>query len=404
MGKRGNGEGSVSRRPNGTWEARLTLPDGRRVVRYAKTQAEAVRKLAALRRERDDGLPVVSSERRTVGEYLESWLEMKSAGVRRDVRSAYGFCVSAYIVPSIGRVRLAKLSAEHVQRMIADLSAPERGLAPATVHKAYSVLRTALNQAVRLGLVARNVALLVDRPRVGRREMRCWDPEQALRFLDVARSEEPRLYALYVVALTTGLREGELLALRWRDVVLDEAALTGALRVQHTLHWGEDGRMRLEEVKTPMSRRHVQLSSYAVRVLLQHRAAQDEERRRLGAIWRDHELVFCNRMGGALRVSILRRRSFLRLVELAGVPRIRFYDMRHTAATLLLVGGVHPKIVSEMLGHSSVAITLSIYSHVLPMLQGEAAATMDRLLGRPSVSSPAKLLGGLVDADAPGGS
>lgn len=119
---------------------------------------------------------------------------------------------------------------------------------------------------------------------------------------------------------------------------------------------------------TAMSRRHVHLSSVAVRALLQHRVAQEEGRRRLGPIWRGHELVFCNQMGGALRVSVLRRRSFLRLVEKAGVPRIRFYDMRHTAATLLLVAGVHPKIVSEMLGHSSVAITLSIYSHVLPML------------------------------------
>ncbi len=408
MGKRGNGEGSVSRRADGSWLAQLTLPDGRRVSRYAKTQADALRKLAALRRDRDEGMPVVSSERRTVGEYLESWLEMKAPGVRRDVRATYGFYVSSYIVPSIGRVRLSRLTAEHVQRMIADLSAPSRALAPATVHKAFSVLRSALNQAVRLGLVPRNVALLVERPRVGRREMRCWNPEEALRFLDVARREQPRLFALYVVALTTGMREGELLALRWRDVSLDEASLSGAVRVQNTLHWREDGRMALEEVKTPMSRRHVQLSSYAVRVLLQHRAAQDEERRRLGVIWRDHELVFCNRIGGALRVSILRRRSFLRLVELGGVPRIRFYDLRHTAATLLLIAGVHPKIVSEMLGHSSVAITLSIYSHVLPMIQGEAAAAMDRLLGPDSTSAPVSdgavgLLGGLPERVVDGG-
>ncbi|HEY7093609.1 MAG TPA: site-specific integrase, partial [Ktedonobacterales bacterium] len=223
----------------------------------------------------------------------------------------------------------------------------------------------------------RNVALLVKKPRARRIEMRCWDPTQARTFLDAARSD--RLYALYVVALSTGMREGELLALRWRDVALPEVG-DGSLRVQHTLHW-RDNVMSIEEVKTETGRRQIHLSAHATEALKQHALRQRQEREKLGPIWRDNDLVFCNTVGGAIHVSNFRRQSFAPLVKAAGVPYIRPYDMRHTAATLLLLAGIHPKVVSEMLGHSSVTITLTIYSHVLPMIQRAAAEAMNRLLG-----------------------
>lgn len=421
MGKRPSGDGTVHKRGSDRrWAGAVTLQDGRRVWRYGKTQQEVMRKLAAVKRDRDAGLPIVA-ERRTVADYLTSWLEMSRPSLRPDVLRNYTWYVEHYILPTLGRVQLAKLSAEHVQRLIAELSAAERKperLAPSTVHTAYKILRAALNQAVMLNIVPRNVALLVKRPRVGRKEMHCWDPQEALAFLDAARRHDARHYALYVVALTTGLRPGELLALRWRDVTLvaregggedGSGRVEGTLRVQNGLHWRNEedadgelaSRMSLEEVKTAMSRRQIQLSTFAAAALLEHRHGQAEERAQLGDIWRDHDLVFTNTIGGAIRANILRRRSFLRLVKLAGVPRIRLYDTRHTAATTLLIAGVHPKIVSEMLGHSSVAITLSIYSHVLPMIQGAAAAAMDRLLGAPASQggAPSGLLGGLVEAD-----
>ncbi len=183
---------------------------------------------------------------------------------------------------------------------------------------------------------------------------------------------------MYVVALSTGLREGELMALRWSDITLPDDGSDGALRIQHTLHW-QERTMSLDEVKTDTGRRQIHLSVHATQALREHRKRQHEERTTRGPIWRRNDLVFCNQVGGALRVSNFRR-DFRKLIARAGVPFIRPYDMRHTAATLLLLAGVHVKVVSEMLGHSSVAITLSIYSHVLPMIQRDAAAAMDRLL------------------------
>jgi integrase len=374
MSKRSSGEGTIVKRADGRWAGAISLSDGRRKWCYGKTQQEVTRKLAAVRRDRDSGLPI-SSDRRTVGDYLESWLEMRKPSLRPGAHDNYAWYCRKYIIPAIGQVPLTKLTGEQVQRLLS--TRLSEGLAPSTVRYTHAVLRNALNEAVALGLVPRNVALLVKKPRAPRIEMRCWDPEQARTFLEAARGD--RLYALFVVALSTGLREGELLALRWRDVTLP-ASGEGSLRVQHTLHW-RDGSLSIEEVKTESGRRQIHLSAHATEALRHHRLRQLEERAKCGPIWRDNDLVFCTTTGGAIHVSTFRRRSFARIVQAAGVPYIRPYDMRHTAATLLLLAGIHPKVVSEMLGHSSVMITLTIYSHVLPMIQRDAATAMNRLLG-----------------------
>jgi integrase len=300
---------------------------------------------------------------------------MRKLSVRPSAYDNYVWYCRRYIIPTIGKVLLTKLTGEHVQRLLA--ARLNEGLAPSTVRYTYAVLRNALNEAVSLGLIARNVALMVKKPRVRRIEMRCWDPEQARRFLDAAKAD--RLYALYVVALSTGMREGELLALRWHDITLPPVG-DGAIRVQHTLHWRE-GALSLEEVKTDAGRRQIHVSAYATEALREHGRQQLAERAKAGELWRDHDLVFCTRTGGAIHRSNFRRQSFARIVQAAGVPYIRPYDMRHMAATMLLLAGIHPKVVSEMLGHSSVTITLTVYSHVLPMLQREAAGVMNRLLG-----------------------
>jgi integrase len=366
MGKRSSGEGTIVKRSDGRWAAAITLPDGSRKWCYGKTQQEVSRKLAEVRRDRDSGLPV-TSERRTVGQYLEHWLEMRKLNVRPGAYDNYVWYCRKYIIPTIGKVPLTKLTGEHVQRLLSARLAD--GLAPSTVRYTYAVLCNALNEAVALGLIPRNVALMVKKPRARRIEMRCWDPEQARTFL----------YALYVVALSTGLREGELLALRWRDVTLPPEG-DGTMRVQHTLHW-RDGAMSLEEVKTDAGRRQIHLSAFATDALRQHQLRQQAERSKAGEVWRNNDLVFCTTVGGAIHKSNFRRQSFVPIVAAAGVPYIRPYDMRHTAATMLLLAGIHPKVVSEMLGHSSVMITLTVYSHVLPMIQREAAGVMNRLLG-----------------------
>lgn len=402
MSKRSNGEGTITKRKDGRWTGAVSLSDGRRKWLYGKTQAEVARKLAEVRREQDRGASITTNGRRTLANYLESWIEMSQPTVRPGTHANNAWYLRKHVIPTLGRVQLTKLTAEHVQRLLAQKSMA--GLAPSTVRKIYSVLHNALGDAVDLDLVARNVASLAKKPRERRIEMRVWDPHQARRFLE--HTTEHRLHALFTLALSTGLREGELLALRWRDVTLPAttadattADASGTLRIQNTLHWrdgkapekdskatGKDSKtgphsiMSLEEVKTARGRRQIHLSATATASLREHRARQRHERLRMGPLWRENDLVFCNSVGGALHVSNFRR-EFRRLVAAADLPYIRPYDMRHTAATLLLLASVHPKVVSEMLGHSSVAFTLTVYSHVLPMIQRDAATAMDKLLG-----------------------
>jgi integrase len=270
-------------------------------------------------------------------------------------------------------VILSRLTPQQVQQLYAQkLSA---GLSPTTVAHLHAVLHRALGAALRLGLVQRNVTELVDAPHVSPPEMQVLTPEQARIFLQAASTD--RLEALYVLAITSGMRLGELLAVKWRDVDLDR----GSLQVRATLQHTDEG-YNFFQPKTKRSRRHVTLTRGAVEALRRHRARQAEERLLAGAGWKDLGLIFTNTAGGPLHKSNLHFRSFKPLLQAAGLPPIRFHDLRHTAATLLFLQGVHPKVVSEMLGHASVSITLDLYSHVLPNMQRDASDALDRLLGQ----------------------
>jgi integrase len=222
--------------------------------------------------------------------------------------------------------------------------------------------------------VPRNVAAAVDPPRVVTPEMRPLSPAQARTLLEAAKSN--RLEALYVLAVTTGMRQGELLGLKWGDVDLK----CGTVRVRRTLTLAKGG-PRLTEPKTKGSRRQIRLTASAVAALERHRANQDGEGAARGHNWKDQGLVFCSRRGTPIRRDNLHSKSWKPLLGRAGLPDTRFHDLRHTCATLLLTKGVHPKIVSEMLGHSSIAITLDTYSHVIPGLEDVAALAMEDALG-----------------------
>jgi integrase len=198
-------------------------------------------------------------------------------------------------------------------------------------------------------------------------------PEQSRSLLDAAQLD--RLEALYVLALSTGMRQGELLALKWADVDLDGAAI----QVKATLQRTREGFV-FQEPKTARSRRQVALTRTAVKALRQHRASQLEERLRC-PYWQDPDLVFASEIGTPIEATNLIRRSFAPLLKRAGLPRIRFHDLRHTAATLLLGQNVNVKVVSEMLGHSQIAVTLDLYSHVTPTMQRQAVEALDAVLG-----------------------
>jgi integrase len=259
----------------------------------------------------------------------------------------------------------------HLQRLYKDRQGA--GLSATSVHHLHAVVHRALDQAARWGYVARNVADLVTPPRMTRLQVHAFSPEESRTLLDAAQGN--RLEALYVLALSTGMRQGELLALKWADIDLDGSMI----QVKATLQRTRDGFAFLEP-KTAKSRRQVALTRAAVAALRRHKVSQLEERLRC-PYWQDAELVFASEVGTPIEVSNLIRRSFQPLLAGAGLPRIRFHDLRHTAATLMLGQNVNVKVVSEMLGHSQIAVTLDLYSHVTPTMQRQAVEALDAVLG-----------------------
>jgi integrase len=370
--RRANHEGTIYKRKDGRWVASVMLPGGRRKSYYGQTREAVAQKLTNGLKAVQDGLPIPSDQLK-VGRYLQEWLQSTTASIRPSTWRRYEQLLRVYAIPALGIVPLARLDPRQVQRLYADCLA--RGLAPATVRQLHAVLRRALGQAEKWGNVARNVAALVSPPRVKRHDIAPLTAEQARGFLAAAKGT--RFEALYMLALTTGMRLGELLGLRWQDVDLDARML----QVRHTLLRTQNG-LHLTEPKTARSRRRIALAPTAVEALRHQRRQQAAERLRLGPAWDEQDLVFANEIGRPIEQGNLLRRSFWPLLSTAALPRIRFHDLRHTAATLLLSQGVHPKVVSELLGHSSIGLTLDIYSHVLPDMQQHAVTAMDRLFTR----------------------
>jgi integrase len=373
MSKRGNSEGSIYKRADGRWTASVSVGYGRRKSYYGRTREEVARKLTLALKARQDGLPLVG-EKQTVSQYLRQWLEAARPTLRPESYRRYEDVCRLYVIPEVGKTPLARLSPAQLQRLYAGRL--ETGLSPTSVALLHGVIHKALKQAMRWGLVPRNVADLVTPPRRSTPEMRTLSPEEAQRLLEAASGQ--REEALIVLAVTCGLRLGELQALRWRDVDLDGARL----RVTATYQGMDGDKLLLAEPKTAKSRREVHLSALAVAALRHHRKAQLEERLRVANLWEDHDLVFSTSTGRPLDGNNLRQRTFRRLLERAELPHLRFHDLRHTAATLLMAHGVPIKVASEMLGHADITTTLRTYSHVLPGMQQQAADAMDRLFAQ----------------------
>ncbi len=370
--RRGNNEGSIYKRSDARWCATITVERGKRKAFYGATRAEVSRKLTAALKARADGLPTVG-ERQTTGCYLTDWLASVKPSLRPSTFTSYEGNICNHVLPRIGSGALARLTPQHLQRVYAECLAG--GLSPTTVRHIHAVIHKALDQATRWGLVPRNVASLIRSPRPRRHEMATLSPEQVRAFIGAARGD--RFEALYVLAVTTGMRRGELLALRWRDVNLD----AGTLQVRASVQRTRDGGLTFSEPKTSRSRRQISLTKAAIAALQRHRPAQAAERLRMGAAWEDLDLVFSNECGRPVEGSNLLRRSFFPLLKRAGAPRVRFHDLRHTAATLMLGQSIHPKVVAEMLGHSQISTTLDLYSHVTPTMQRQATDALDAVLG-----------------------
>ena len=375
MSRRGPGEGSIYERADGRWTGAIHLgyARGRRVRKqvYGRTRAEVASKLRAMQAAVDQGLPP-PRERLTVEQFLTTWL-MESArpSIRPSTYRSYEGIVRVHVIPTLGRIPLSRLTPGDVQRLLNERLAS--GLSARSVAMVRAVLRTALGLAVRWGQVPRNVAGLTDPPRDVRREMAVLDTPQARALIEQVRGD--RLEALYTVALALGLRQGEALGLRWSDIDFDRSTLTVSRAIQRL-----DGTLQLVEPKSATSHRTLVLPALVLAALRRHRGRQNEERLTTGPQWEDQDLVFSTGLGRPLDARNVVR-QFKRHLKAASLPDIRFHDLRHSCATLLLAQGVSPRAVMETLGHSQISLTLGTYSHVTAAVRVEVADTMDRALG-----------------------
>ena len=352
----------------------IGFKDGRpaRRVVYGKTRAEVVEKVRTLLEDSRSG-KVAPGRSPRLEDFLRQWLQTIEGTIRPSTFASYSGIVRKHLIPVLGRTTIDRLTVQDIAGLLARKRS--EGLSSRTSQYVLFILRNALNKAVRWGIASRNVAQLIDAPRVSHRDVNVLSPDDALRLVTAAR--EDRLEGLWVLALSTGLRRGELLGLSWSDIDLDRRQLRVTKALQRVTGQG----LILTETKTRRGRRSIILPIGTVEALRRHRVRQLEDRRIAGSAWKQTEFVFTSARGTPLDGDNLISRPFARLLEQTGLPPMRFHDLRHSCASLLLAQGVAPRIVMETLGHSRIAVTLDTYTHVLPALQREAADAMDRALG-----------------------
>ena len=377
-------KGHVRQRGKGTWSIVLDMPrgpDGRRRQKWHTvhgTKKNAERELARLIHEMETGY-YVEPTKMTVADLLEQWLtDYAKPNVAGKTYERYQEIVHKNLIPALGHHQLTKLQPLHIQAFYSDMLDHGRknsdggGLSPLTVRHYHRVLRKALHDAVRWRLLARNPAEAADPPQVVRKEMKVLTLVEVTLLLQSA--QDSRFYIPILLAVTTGLRRGEILALRWEDVDLD----AGMLTVRRSLEQTRSG-ITFKEPKTPRSRRMVVLPEITIGPLRAHKEAQTLQKLMLGSAYEDNRLV-CTEADGSMINPEHLSRGFRVLLKLAELPRIRFHDLRHTHATILLSEGIPAKVVAERLGHSTIVLTLDTYSHVLLPMQEEAARKLDNAL------------------------
>ena len=381
-------KGSITKRKDGLWQAAITIGRDpatgklKRATFYAKTRQEAADKLTKALRDTVQGI-FVAPHKLTLGEWLNTWLwEYKRPKLRSNTLDSYIEKVRTHLQPGLGHIPLKDLRPDQVQHFYNERR--QHGLSTRTIRYCHTLLHGALAQAEKNQLVARNIATLVEPPRKERKEMQTLTLDQVTTTL-LPTLEQDRLGAAIFLAFGTGLRRGELLGLRWRDVDLQ----TGKLHVRQTLyrirnHDDSERKTQLvfQEPKTEKSRRTVPIPALCLPALKRHKTRQAEEKLLIGAGYQDHGLVFCGIDGQPCDPAAFTR-HFTRLLKRVGLPLIRLHDTRHTYATWLLEQGVALKVTQTLLGHSSIAVTADVYSHVNPEIQRDAAERLNAaLLGK----------------------
>ena len=379
--RRAPGSGSIYRRSSdGKWVAAVRAPadlGGKRLFLYGDSPAEVEGKLVDLHRKlRRGSLP--SSTRLTVARQLVDWLEATKPNVRPSTWIGYEGAARLHLAP-LSQRPLASLSAADVRRLSAALS--QSGLAPRTVAHALKVLRMAIKQAVADGVLDRNVAEFVAPPRTQQIEVQPFDLEQSHRFLDAVKGD--RLETMFALVLAVGLRAGEASGLTWDRIDFDKGTIriTAALRpIPREFRKRGAPRLQLVDPKTQSGRRIIALPAFVAMSLRAHRVRQLEEKFAAGSRWKGNtlDLVFTTPIGTPLEHRNVAR-HYKAILATAGLPMIRFHDLRHSAATMMLAAGFDLRTISEVLGHRTPAMS-AVYSHVLPSLRTQVASVIDRLL------------------------
>ena len=377
---RANGQGTISRRRDGRVDVEVTVhtPEGPQRLRTTKrNEAEADAWLTEMKHKRNTGAVFnLDAESITFGEYLERWLkDVVEGSVSRHTYRDYKDKVRLHLVPTLGRVKLKALTAAHLQALYRQKI--DGGLSPRTVEYIHTTASKALAKAEEWDLVHKNVARYARPPAPEHKEHRTLTVPETKVFFEAAAGD--RFETLYILALTTGLRRGELLGLKWADLDLERGTL-GVNRSMDTLY----GPPEEKAPKRQSSRRMIALVPEAVAALRVHKKRQAEEKLATGPAWQERNLIFSSRIGTPMRGDNLLKRSLRPLLEKAGLPPLTFHELRHTFATFQLAAGERPKVVQEILGHSSIKTTMDTYSHVIPGMQEEAAGRLQRLLFGPT--------------------
>lgn len=416
MGRRAKGEGSIVKRKDGTWQAELLLgysDEGKRQRKfvYGKTQKEVRGKLDAIKQSIANG--TFSDTKMTVRAYLEEWLKEKARQVKPRTAELYSYYAKSHIAPSIGRIQLSKLTPVQVQGLLRDVTtkaaseidrrkksasdaSPEavRDAGVRTANICRTILFSALKQAVRWQLIARNPVEAVDPLKVQKKELVLWTLPEAAHFLDTARPH--RLHALFYLALSTGMRRGELLGLRWQDIE------GSTIHVRQSLNL-VDNKITFGVPKTDKGRRRVAISPDVLDALATHQKLQEAERKNLGTLWPDCGLVFTTEVGTPLYPRNLERAWYAlqnkarnawldeatkqadeeavrKLRNGSLFPHIRFHDLRHLHASIAIRQGMDVKMLADRLGHSRTSLTLDVYTHLFEDQRANSAVDISGLL------------------------
>jgi integrase len=368
---RGHNEGSIFKRGNNTWRAQITI-QGKRLSFNGKSKKECQEWVKETLAQVDNGL-IYKSAKLTLEEFMTDWLISVESSLRPNTYKQYRQITNQHILPYLGKIKLKDLNPADIQQRYNNMVKQGKGLR--TVQITHAVIHRALGQAVKFGLISRNPDDATTPPKPKPKEMKFYDQDQVQKLLLSAKSSGDPNYSLYQLALSTGMRQAEILGLRWTDLDIEQRSL----QVHRQLTRKKGGGFEFTSPKTKAGIRKLTLGQSTLEILHDHKQVQFLQIQNAGDAWQDHDLIFTTLIGTPLdKYNLLK--SFKKLVRKIGLPQIRFHDLRHTAASLMLNHGIPVIVVSKRLGHSKPSVTLDIYGHLIPSKQQEAALIMDELL------------------------